>query len=211
VNTRNGSIGATNRATNDFDFNGVSQVPFFTDPGARRQLNLNNTQFNSLNTAYQNAFSRYNQAVAGINNNPNLTAAQREAQLQQLQAQFNQNFSGTVNSTLTDPRMQSRFNQLNRQFMGVNTFNDPTIRRQLNLTPDQVRQLRTLSINWRQQMQQLRRGVGNDLGSVNQAQWAQMQQQLAAQINGVLTPEQQRMWAQLTGQPFAFSPNAFFQ
>jgi hypothetical protein len=190
------------------NFNGVSQTPFFTDTGARRQLNLNDNQFNSLNSSYQNAYSRYNQAVRQLS--PNLTPQQREQHLQQLQAQFNQNLSGTVNSTLTDPQTRSRFDQLNRQYMGFNAFNDPTIRRQLNLTPQQVRQLRTLSNNWRQQLQQFRQGAGNDLGSVDQGQWAQMQQQAMAQLNGVLTPEQQQMWSQQTGQPFSFSPNVYF-
>ena len=219
VNARNGNAGvgnsairngANNNVNNNSNFDGISQTPFFSDAGARRQLNLNNTQYNSLNAAYQNAYSRYNQAAAGINNNANLNPAQREAQLQQLQAQFNQSLSGSVNSTVTDPRTQSRFNQLNRQFMGVNTFNDPAVRQQLNLTADQSRQLRSLANNWRQQMQQFRQRAGNDLGSVNQAQWAQMQQQLSTQLNGVLTPQQQQSWAQMTGQPYSFSPNAYF-
>jgi hypothetical protein len=190
------------------NFNGISQTPFFTDSAARRQLNLNNNQFNALNRAHQNAYSRYNQAVRQLD--PNLTEQQREQHLQQLQAQFNQDLSGTVNTTLTDPQTRSRFDQLNRQFMGFNAFNDPTIRRQLNLTPQQVRQLRTLSNNWRQQLQQFRRGAGNDLGAIDQNQFAQLQQQAMAQLNGVLTPEQQQLWSQQIGQPVSFSPNVFF-
>ncbi len=185
----------------------VSRTPFFTDPGVRQQLNLNDTQFNSLNKAHQNAYIRYNQAINNLN--PNLTPEQRMLQMQQFQAQFNQDLTGTVNSTLTNPQVVSRFNQLNRQFMGFNAFNDPTVRRQLNLTPEQVRQLRTLSNNWRQQLQQFRRGAGNDLQTVDQSQWNQLQQQYAAQLNGVLTPEQQQLWAQQTGQPHMFSPNVY--
>jgi hypothetical protein len=142
--------------------------------------------------------------------NPNLTEQQREMQLQQLQAQFNQDLSGTVNSTLTNPQLMSRYNQLNRQFMGFNAFNDPAVRQQLNLTPDQVRQMRMLSNNWRQQLQQFRRGAGNDLSSVDTTQWNQLWQQYATQLNGVLTPEQQQMWTQQVGQPFTFSPNVYF-
>jgi hypothetical protein len=171
-------------------------------------LNLNNNQFNSLNRAYQNAYNRYNQ---GLNNlSPNLTEQQRQLQMQQLQSQFNQSLSGTVNDTLNNPQTVSRFNQLNRQFMGFNAFNDPAIRQQLNLTPAQVRQLRTLSNNWRQQLQQFRQGAGNDLSSVDQTQWNQLWQQYGTQLNGVLTPEQQQMWAQQVGQPYMFPPNAYF-
>jgi hypothetical protein len=187
---------------------GVSSTPFFSDPGVRRQLNMNNTQFNSLNRAYQNAYNRYNQATRNLA--PNLNEAQRAQQLQQLQSQFNSDLAGTVNGTFTNPQTLNRYNQLNRQFMGFNAFNDPQVRQQLNLSADQMRQLRTLNNNWRQQLQQFRRGAGNDLSNVNQQQWSQMWQQYATQLNGVLTPDQQQTWAQLVGQPYTFSPNVMF-
>jgi len=142
-------------------------------------------------------------------NNPNLTPQQREMQQQQLEAQFNQDLSGSVNSTFNNPQVQSRYNQLNRQFQGFNAFNDPSVRKQLNLSQDQIRQLRTLSGNWRQQMQQFRR-TGNGQNNVDPAAWAQLQQQFATQLNGVLTPEQQQMWSQQTGQAFSFSPDVYF-
>jgi len=198
---------AAARANMNGQVSSILQTPFFTDPRVRQQLNLNNNQFNALNAAYQNAFTRYNQAVNNLNQNANLTPEQRATQLQQLQSQFNQELTGTVNTTLTNPQTLSRFNQLNRQFMGFNAFNDPTIRQQLNLSPDQVRQIRQLSNNFRQQLQQFRRGAGNDLSNVDTGQWNQVWQQYATQLNGVLTPDQQQMWTQLIGQPFTFSPN----
>jgi hypothetical protein len=183
----------------------VNQTPFFSDPGVRRQLNMNDNQFNTLNRAYQNAYARYNQALSNLN--PNLTEEQRTMELQRLQSQFNQNLSGTANTTFTDPQGRSRFNQLNRQFMNFNAFHDPSIRQQLNLTPEQVRQLRTLSNNWRQQLQRFRRGAGNDLSSVDTAQWNQMWQQYGTQLNTVLTPQQQQTWSEVVGEPFTFSPD----
>jgi len=185
----------------------ISQTPFFTDPGVRQQLNLNDTQFNTLNRNYQMALARYNEAVNRLS--PGLTPEQRDLQLQRLQQQFNQSLAGTANSTLTNPQTLNRFNQLNRQFMGFNAFNDPTIRQQLNLTPDQLRQLRTVQNNFRQQLQQFRRGAGNDLSAVDTTQFNPVWQQYVASLNSVLTPEQQQMWMQLVGQPHTFSPNLF--
>jgi hypothetical protein len=190
------------------NFNGISQTPFFTDPRARQQLNLNDRQYNVLNRAYQNAFSRYSQGVNSLN--PNLTEQQRELQMQQLQAQFNKSLGGTVNSTFTNPQALSRYNQLNRQFMGFNAFDDPTIQQQLNLTPDQVRRLRALATLWGRKLQEFRRGVGNDLSSVDSSQWNRLWQQYATQLNEVLTPAQQQLWAQQVGQSFIFSPNVYF-
>src|SRR5687767_2078039 len=38
---------------NNFDFNDPLRRPFFMDPGARQQLNMNDQQFNRLNQSYQ--------------------------------------------------------------------------------------------------------------------------------------------------------------
>ncbi len=215
VNSRtNAAAGANNAAvrsgaSTQANFNGINQTPFFTDRGVRRQLNMNNNQFNTLNRAYQNAYARYNQAIKNLN--PNLTEQQRMQQMQKLQMQFNQELSGNVNSTFTNPQLLARYNQLNRQFMGFNAFNDPTVKRQLNLTPDQERQLRALSMTWRQRLQQLRRGAGNNLSAVNMDQWNQLWSQYANQLNTVLTPQQQQIWNQQIGQPYVFQPSLYDQ
>jgi len=182
--------------------NGMSQTPFFSDPGVRQQLNLNDTQYNTLNRNYQDSLARYNEQVNRLS--PGLTPEQRSLQMERLQQQFNQNLAGNA---LENPQTLNRFNQLNRQFAGFNGFNDPTIRQQLNLRPEQIRQLRTVQNNFRQQLQQFRRGAGNDLSSVDQAQWNQVMQQYVSTLNNVLTPEQQQAWQQMVGQPYMFSPN----
>ena len=122
--------------------------------------------------------SNCNQAMNRLNSNPNLTAQQRALQAQQLEAQFNQNFATSVNTALTNPQLRTRFDQLNRQFMSFNAFNDPAIQRQLGLTPDQISQFRTLADEWQRQMQQFRRGAGNNfnnLSAADQAQFSQLQ------------------------------------
>jgi len=167
---------------------------------------MNNSQFNTLNRAYQNAYSRYNQALNNLNSN--MPADQRTLQQQQLENQFNTDFGNSVNSTLTDTQAQNRFNQLNRQFQGFNAFNDPSIRQQLNLTSDQLSRIRQLSGDFRQQLQQFRRGAGNNLNNIDQTAWNNVWSQYATQLNTVLTPQQQQTWSQLVGRPFTFSPSA---
>jgi hypothetical protein len=188
-------------------FNGPNQTPFFADPNARQQLNLNDNQFNALNRAHQDAFGRFNQGATGLGNN--LTEQQRMQQMQQLEARFNQEFGQSIDSTFTDPRMRNRFNQLSTQFRGASAFNDPTVRQQLNLTPAQQRQVRRLEAAWRQRLQQLRR-AGNDNPQLTQEQFNELQMQNMQQLNAVLTPQQQQIWAQLTGEPVNFAPQTFF-
>jgi hypothetical protein len=204
----NAQAGAGNRFNN---FGGVSQTPFFSDPGVRQQLNLNDNQFNTLNRAYQNAYSRFNQGVSGLNNN--LSDQQRMQQMQQLEGQFNSDFGRSVNSTITDSRMRNRFGQLNRQFSGLNAFNDPAIRQQLNLTSAQQQQLRRLSGEFRRQMVDWRRNQ-NGNNSVNNAalqqQWAQLRSQYQDQLNSILTPQQQQIWSTQVGQAYNFPYTMYF-
>jgi hypothetical protein len=189
---------------NNNGFNGISQTPFFTDPGVRQQLNLNENQFNALNRSYQDAFRRYNDGLRGLNSS--LTEQQRMRQMQQLQRQFRDDFGRSLDTTLTNPQARTRFDQLNRQFIGFNAFNDQAIQQQLNLTPQQRQQLQRLAGDWRRQ---LRTGRGN--AGLTQDQWARMSSQYWDQLNSVLTPQQQQTWTQLTGQRFAFSPDLFQQ
>jgi len=218
---RNSSVGAIgvdpanvgqNRLNNggQFEFNGINQTPFFTDPGVRRQLGLNDNQFNTLNRSYNSAYGRYRAGLDGLN--PTLTDQQREQQIMLLQNQFNSDFGRSLDTTFNNPQFRSRYDELNRQYMGFNSFNDPAIQRQLNLSPQQQLQVRRLAADWRKQMQQATRGNGTDAiaTSISPEQWSQMHSQYWDQLNSVFTPQQRQTWSQLTGQRYNFPPNAYF-
>jgi hypothetical protein len=196
-------VGANANRNANTNFNGVRQNPFFTDPGARQQLNMNDNQFNTLNRAYQQAYDRYNQSVNGLNSS--LTEQQRQAQMQQFGTQFNDDLNGSLNSTFSDPQQRARYDQLNRQFSGLDAFNDSAIQQQMNLTPQQQQQLRQLAAQWRDQMNQFGSG-----GNVDTNQWSQMSSQYYDQLNSMLTPEQQDTWRQLTGERHNFPPSVYF-
>jgi hypothetical protein len=197
-----------NDTPNNFNNFGVGRRPFFADPNVRRQLNLNDNQFNTLNRSYLDAWNNFNRGMTGLNDN--LTQQQRAQQMMALQNRFNQDFTGTIDTTFADPQLRNRFNQLNFQFRGAAAFNDPMIRQQLNLTPQQQRDFRRLSAEWRQQLQRLRR-AGNDADpQIAQQQFAQLQQAFQEQMLGVLTPQQQQQWNQVVGTPFAFPQDTFF-
>ncbi len=103
--------------------------------------------------------------------------------------------------------MRARYDQLYRQSLGFNAFNQPAIQSQLNLTPQQQVQIRQLAQNWRQQLRQFEVN-----GNFNLApnQWSTMYNQYWNQLNGILTPQQQQIWLQLTGQRYPFPANTYF-
>jgi hypothetical protein len=186
---------------------GITPNPFFADPGVRQQLNLNDTQFNSLNRAYLDSYNRFNQNVTGLN--ANLTPEQRMARMQQLENQFNTDFSRSADTTFNDPRFRTRFDQLNRQYMFFNAFNDRALQRQLSLTPQQMQQVQQLAAQWRQQLMQLNSNNGVGVSGIDPQEWNQIYTQYWNQLNGVLTPEQQQTWMQLTGQRYTFPSNLY--
>jgi hypothetical protein len=198
----NGRVNQDAQAGFNFN-NGINQRPFFSDPGVQRQLNMNRQQFNALNRAYQDAYGRYSQNLRGLN--ANLTEQQRLAAMQQFENQFRTDFGRTLDTSFRDPRYRTRYDQLNRQYMGFSSFNDPAIQRQLNLTPQQRLQVQRMTNDWRNQLQQARRN-GTQL---TQQQWEQMWTQNWDQLNGVFTPEQQQTWSQLTGQRYAFNSGLY--
>jgi hypothetical protein len=206
--TTGGITPQLNDTPNNFNNFGVGRRPFFADPNVRRELNLNDNQFNALNRSYLDAWGNFNQGRGSLNDN--LTPQQRAQQMTQLQNRFNQDFGRSVDTTFNDPRIRNRFNQLNFQFRGASAFNDPMIQRQLNLSDAQQRDFRRLSNEWRQQLQRLRR-AGNDANPQSaQQQFAQMQQQFNDQMLSVLTPQQQQQWNQAVGSPFVFPQESFF-
>lgn len=191
-------------------FNGstnVGQTPLFADPGARQQLNMSNNQYNRLNSAYQDAYGRYNRSVSGLAND--LPALQREQQMQQYVSQFYDDLNTAVDATITDPQHRARYDQLSVQYMGSSAFNDPAVQRAFDLLPQQLVQIRQLEAVWRQKLMQMERGTGADANNMTPQQWSQMYSQHWDQLNAVLTPEQQQLWLRLTGQPYVFSPNIY--
>ncbi len=125
--------------------------------------------------------------------------------MEQLENQFNTDFNRTLDTTFADPRYRTRYNQLNFQYLGFYGFNNPVIQHRLNLTPEQLVQIRQLVNDWRKQVTQYR-----DVNAIDRRQWSQVYAQYWDQINTILTPEQQRLWLQLIGQRYVFPPNVYY-
>jgi hypothetical protein len=104
-------VGANAQTGSNFSFNGMSQTPFFNDPGVRQQLGLNNNQFNQLNRAYQQSLLRYNQNLRTRDNSgvTNTVGGQQARQRNIRQgangdatADVNQNTPGRDNTNVTN-------------------------------------------------------------------------------------------------------------
>lgn len=174
----------------------VGPNPWFNDLAIQQQLQLNELQYNQLNQAYQQAWNRYDQAVTSLP--ANLALAERAAQLQELQNQFNGEFNGSVETALADPQLRERFTQMGVQFQKFNTSRPSQSRAGLglDLTAEQGRRLRLMANQWVQQMENLRERAAKGQ-SVTDEDFRDLRAQARQQIAAVLTPTQQQIWQQL--------------
>jgi hypothetical protein len=181
--------------------------PWFLRPGVQEQLQLNPDQLNGLDSAYREAFARYQAQLARLDSS--VSPQQRQDLAIAAQRTFLNSVSLSANSVLQDPRQRARFNQLFAQYQGYDLFLDPMVQRRLNLTDQQLRLLETYRLEWHALMQQLRsaRLVGQE-GDVRQFEL--MQRQVADRVNRLLTPDQQRQWLEFYGQPYFFGYDAYF-
>jgi hypothetical protein len=188
---------------------GAGQQPFFSDPGVRRQLNLNNQRFDELSRHYTELMGRFQQDAAELQNN-NLPPQQREARLRELQRSFNQEFSRSANQFFADEVQRRRFNQLSLQFQGFGAFNHPAVQQQLRLSPEQQQQLLNLEREWTAQLENLRRGFRTDIPGTG-SRFNDLRALNAQRIDSILTREQQRVWRELLGDPYEFPAPLYFE
>lgn len=193
-------------AQNGF-YGGVSRSPWFSNPTIRQQLQLNDEQFNKLNNAYTQSYTRYNQGLTGLDSK--LNESQRAQRLQELHQGFNNEFYKSADGLFGNDTSRQRFNQMDWQYRGYGAFNDPNIQKQLNLTDEQRQRLSRYSDEWNNQMGTWRRDYTTDReGTATRFRDARRESQ--NRINSVLNPEQRRMWSDMVGKPVDLPEEVYF-
>jgi hypothetical protein len=186
----NGTIGAGSTAV----FN--TPTPWFNSGGARQQLGLSPNQYQNLYSAYVNANTRYNEAVAQLP--ASMVAAERAGRLQALQEVFGAEFNQALGTVFPSAQQLQKFNDLSSQLQNRAAGNQPANGRAVGLTPEQGRRLRLMANQWNQLAQQVRERDRStqDLDKLNEE--AQMQ------IESTLTPEQLPYWRELVSGYYEF-------
>ena len=178
---------------------GIPQTPFFNDPAIRQQLKLSKEQFDALNKAYSEHWSR---VVTDTRNLAAMKEQERVRRLQELTGTFQSDFGKSTQSVL-QAEQQARFGQLLLQSQGFNAFNDPLLQRRLNLTVKQLADLRAFSQQFDQQLILLQKAAQDDRAGATR-RFLELRRQMGEQIGSVLTDPQRQTWLQLTGDPFGF-------
>lgn len=186
----------------------ISQTPWFGDQGIRKQLNLNDEQFNRLNKAYGEAWGGYQKGMKQLGTD--LNDADRRQRTGALETNFYKSFSSGANDVFTDPAQRQRFNQLSLQYRGYGALSDPMVQEKLNLTSEQRQKLEQFNREWTTQMNDVNRAYQTDREDGTR-RFTEMRKQMNERINSLLNPQQQQTWRQLTGDSYDFQPGVYFQ
>ena len=130
-----------------------------------------------------------------------MTNEQRSLQAQAIN-RFYQDLS-TSSQNVFDANQRARFNQLQLQYRGYQSFNDPAIAQRLNLTSAQNARLRDYEQVYDQQLTNFYKFQSVD-PNVMSTRFGELRNDLNRRVDGVLSPEQQVIWKQLTGDPYQF-------
>ena len=176
-------------------------TPLFQQTDIARSLALTDRQSADLARLNQTLTTRFASDFQGISRLP---AADQIARRQELERQFRQDFL-TGSRDIFNATQLSRYQQLEYQFGGFSTLNDPVVQRQLGLTVAQIRDLQT-SIDWSTgQMREI-----NTLSATDRERairlYADYQRAFTDRFTRFLTPEQQRSWSTLVGDRYNFPP-----
>ncbi len=186
----------------------VHPTPWFSNPKMRTQLELNEDQFNKLNQGYTQSWSRYNQGLTGLDKS--LAENERMQRHQELTGSFNKDFSKSVDGVFTDKLARQRYNQMDWQYRGYGAFDDPTVQQQLKLNDEQRQKFTKYNNEWSNQMNTWQREFKNDRDGVAN-KFSNARKEWQNRIDSTLTPEQRTMWKDMSGKPFDFPADVYFQ
>lgn len=166
-----------------------------------RSLTINDRQLQQLNTMTQQLQERYQPQYDRA---LGMAERARQDRLTQLNREYTNAWLNDARKVLDDKQL-ARYQQLQLQYGGFSTFNDPAIQKQLNLTDAQLRDLGA-ALTWSNQREQeivTRAQTDRVLAREWYREYAKEYQD---RLNKILSADQQRQWSTMTGEPFPFPP-----
>jgi len=181
--------------------------PWFYSPTVRQQLKLDDTQYNTLNKAYVQYWTPYNQAVTALP--ADLNEAERQKRIAAAYGTFNTGFNKAATQVFVDPDVRNRYGQLQLQYQGYGAFNDPTLQTRLKLSDQQVQDFNRYYTDWNKQMNTYADEYATNPQAVNK-QFPTSWKDIRGNINSTLNADQRKAWAEMTGDPYDFPADAYF-
>ena len=186
----------------------VSRTPWFASPEVRAELGLNDDQQALLNARYGELWKRYNKEYRFFGTPLTEGERLRHEGLSEVNDRFATDFTKNVDEVLADRALRSRYDQLQRQYLGYDALFSPTVQRELRLTATQQQQLRDYRREWSDELARVRKSSSTDR-AVAMRDLKHARRQIRERIEETLTPAQRRLWADMTGKPYEFPGESY--
>ena len=177
------------------------QSPLFRMNDVAQTMKMTPEQIQRLNTVDERLRGVYTTRFDELKR---LNPKERAAREQELMSAYTKDWNSAATGILNKDQF-SRYQQLELQRGGFNSLMSPTVQQQLNLTDQQIKQLR-LDAQWSQeQLNQIQQKAQKSPQQTRDL-YSQYLREQTTRLNKLLTPEQQQQWQKLTGDPYEFAP-----
>jgi len=166
-----------------------------------KSLNLTQDQITRLGAADAKVRELYREQYSKLGT---FSDPERLARIEQLNRQFLNDWNKNA-ADIFNAEQRTRYQQLNTQYRGFDALMDPDVQKQLNLTPEQVKNLRDNAAWSTTQFDTINRMGATDATRATQ-QYNDYWKARQERFDRLLTPEQQKAWREMTGDPFTFQP-----
>jgi Spy/CpxP family protein refolding chaperone len=130
----------------------------------------------------------------------NLEGEERAKKAQELRKESDKTVAGILTKEQTK-RLQEIRRQVMFRFMGAVVLSTPEVAKELNLTDDQKKQLRTIQEEAGKELRKIREDAGDNREEARK-KIAEHMKGVNAKLMKVLTSDQQTRWKEMTGKPF---------
>jgi hypothetical protein len=186
----------------------VSETPWFSDPGVRRELGVNDEEYSRLHEGYGQAWDRYDQKRLQMS--PTISEQERLKQNDDLHGAFHSDVAKLPQDRVANSIMRQRYNQLYWQHRGIGAFNDADMQKRLELNPSQRLKFRDMERDWNSRMDGLRRTYSADPDRILK-RFNEGRTEFNEGIRSLLDEKQLEGWKEMTGKPYEFPPEVYFQ
>jgi hypothetical protein len=176
----------------------VREVMLLVRPRVQDELNLTDEQVDQIKQAVRKVGEKHRDEIQG------LAKAEGRERAEKFRALVNTG-SDEVRKELDGilkPEQNKRLQQLAIQFSGPAALTDPEFREKLNLTDEQIKQLRGIRDEFFEGVRELPRDP-EDRDEARQ-KYRDLWRATRAKVRDVLTAEQRAKWRELAGEPFDF-------